>query len=76
MQSPKPLVVILGTGGTIAGRAATRTDTTGYTAGAGYRPTRNLRLGINGDWYRRESQTSAGRGFDNNRIYGTLTWGI
>ena len=34
MQSPKPLVVILGTGGTIAGRAASRTDTTGYTAGA------------------------------------------
>jgi len=34
MQSPMPLVVILGTGGTIAGRAASRTDTTGYTAGA------------------------------------------
>jgi len=34
MQSPKPLVVILGTGGTIAGSAASRTDTTGYTAGA------------------------------------------
>jgi L-asparaginase len=29
-----PLVVILATGGTIAGRAASRTDTTGYTAGA------------------------------------------
>ena len=34
MQSPKPLVVILATGGTIAGTAATATDTTGYRAGA------------------------------------------
>ena len=34
MQSPKPLVVILATGGTIAGSAATSTDTTGYRAGA------------------------------------------
>lgn len=34
MQSVKPLVVILATGGTIAGRAASRTDTTGYVAGA------------------------------------------
>ena len=34
MQSPMPLVVILATGGTIAGTAATATDTTGYRAGA------------------------------------------
>jgi len=34
MQSPKPLVVILATGGTIAGTAALATDTTGYRAGA------------------------------------------
>ena len=34
MQSPKPLVVILATGGTIAGTAARATDTTGYRAGA------------------------------------------
>jgi L-asparaginase len=34
MQSPKPLVVILATGGTIAGTASTSTDTTGYRAGA------------------------------------------
>jgi len=34
MQSPKPLVVILATGGTIAGTAAVATDTTGYRAGA------------------------------------------
>jgi L-asparaginase len=33
MQSPKPLVVILATGGTIAGTAPTSTDTTGYRAG-------------------------------------------
>ncbi len=34
MQSPMPLVVILATGGTIAGVAASSTDTTGYRAGA------------------------------------------
>ena len=34
MQSPMPLVVILATGGTIAGTAASSTDTTGYRAGA------------------------------------------
>jgi len=34
MQSPMPLVVILATGGTIAGVAAESTDTTGYRAGA------------------------------------------
>jgi L-asparaginase len=34
MQSPMPLVVILATGGTIAGTAAASTDTTGYRAGA------------------------------------------
>jgi L-asparaginase len=34
MQSPMPLVVILTTGGTIAGVAAESTDTTGYRAGA------------------------------------------
>ncbi len=34
MQSPAPLVVVLATGGTIAGTAATSTDTTGYRAGA------------------------------------------
>ena len=34
MQSPMPLVVILATGGTIAGVATNSTDTTGYRAGA------------------------------------------
>ena len=34
MQSPKPLVVILATGGTIAGTADSALDTTGYRAGA------------------------------------------
>jgi len=34
MQSPMPLVVILATGGTIAGTAGSATDTTGYRAGA------------------------------------------
>ncbi|MBC7662551.1 MAG: asparaginase, partial [Caulobacter sp.] len=34
MQSPMPLVVILATGGTIAGTGSSSTDTTGYRAGA------------------------------------------
>jgi L-asparaginase len=34
MQSPAPLVVVLATGGTIAGTASASTDTTGYRAGA------------------------------------------
>ena len=34
MQSPKPFVVILATGGTIAGTSSDSTDTTGYRAGA------------------------------------------
>ena len=34
MQSPMPLVVVLATGGTIAGTADASTDTTGYRAGA------------------------------------------
>src|SRR2546423_1165049 len=33
MQSPEALVVILGTGGTIAGTASDTTDHVGYTAG-------------------------------------------
>ena len=42
MQSPMPLVVILGTGGTIAGTASTPTDTTGYRAGAAAASTRSI----------------------------------
>lgn len=34
MQSPDPLVVVVATGGTIAGQAGSATDTTGYTAGS------------------------------------------
>jgi L-asparaginase len=34
MQSPDPLVVLVATGGTIAGQASSPTDTTGYTAGS------------------------------------------
>lgn len=56
--------------------AATDDTYFAYSAGAGYRPGRNLRLGIAGDWFRRESQTSADRTYENNRIYGTFTWGI
>ena len=56
--------------------AATDDTYFAYSAGAGYRPGRNLRLGIAGDWFRRESQTSADRTYENNRVYGTFTWGI
>ena len=55
---------------------ATTADTYfSYSAGMGYRLRPRLRLGITGDWLHRDSQTSADRVFDNNRIYGTLTWG-
>jgi hypothetical protein len=55
---------------------ATSTDTySTYSVGTGYRIRRWLRAGINGDWVRRASQTSPDRVFENNRIYGTLTWG-
>jgi Putative beta-barrel porin 2 len=46
-----------------------------YGVGTGYRVRPRLRLGINGDWIRRKSGTSADRVFENNRIYGTVTWG-
>ena len=46
-----------------------------YSAGAGYRLARRLRFGVNADWARRDSEIAPDRTFDNNRIYGTVTWG-
>jgi hypothetical protein len=46
-----------------------------YSAGMGYRLRPRLRLGVAGDWIHRDSGTSADRVFENNRIYGTLSWG-
>ena len=48
---------------------------TGYGLGAGYRIRDRLRVGANADWWRRESQLSASRGFRNRRIYASVTWG-
>lgn len=46
-----------------------------YGAGLGYRFRRRLRLGVQGDFARRESDKTNDRNYDNHRIYGTLTWG-
>jgi len=46
-----------------------------YTAGLGYRIARHIRAAVNGDWQRRRSVRAANRQFDNNRVYGSLTWG-
>ena len=46
-----------------------------YGAGLGVRIRRRLRVGIHGDFIRRESDKTSDRNYDNHRIYGTLTWG-
>jgi hypothetical protein len=46
-----------------------------YGAGLGYRFRRRLRIGVQGDYVRRDSDKASERNYDNNRIYGTLTWG-
>lgn len=58
------------------GTAATQFDNfEEYGLGIGVRVRRRLRLGVQGDYIRRDSQKSADRNYDNHRIYGTLTWG-
>ena len=47
-----------------------------YGAGLGIRVRRRLRIGVQGDFVRRESDKGSDRNYDNHRIYGTLTWGI
>jgi hypothetical protein len=46
-----------------------------YGLGFGVRIRRRLRVGVHGDFIRRDSQKAADRNYDNQRIYGTLTWG-
>ena len=46
-----------------------------YGAGAGYRPRRTIRLGVQGEWSHRNSERAADRDYSNHRVYGTLTWG-
>ena len=46
-----------------------------YGLGFGVRIRRRLRVGVHGDFVRRDSQKAADRNYDNHRIYGTLTWG-
>lgn len=48
---------------------------TSYGFGAGYRIRERLRLGINAEWSRRESQISSERDYRNRRIFASLTWG-
>ena len=57
--------------------ASTDDDTVNtYGFSFGYRVTERLRAGINGDWQGRTSERSIERGYDNRRIYATMTWGI
>ena len=46
-----------------------------YGAGFGYRMRRRIRFGVQADWSQRDSQRTPERGYTNQRIYGTLTWG-
>jgi hypothetical protein len=46
-----------------------------YGLGVGVRIRSRLRVGVQGDFVRRDSQKAADRNYDNHRIYGTLTWG-
>jgi hypothetical protein len=58
------------------GGAAVGDDTfASYGAGFGYRLRKRVRFGVQGDWSQRDSERAADRGYTNQRIYGTLTWG-
>jgi hypothetical protein len=46
-----------------------------FTGGLGYRIRKRLHIGIDGDFNSRRSTIAADRAFNNNRVYGTLTWG-
>jgi len=46
-----------------------------YSVGGGYRIRPRLRVGVTGEWARRDSDRSAVRAYDNNRIYASLAWG-
>ncbi len=48
---------------------------TNYDGSFGYRITSRLRASVNASFSKRQSAISADRGYDSNRIYGTVTWG-
>jgi Putative beta-barrel porin 2 len=48
---------------------------TSYAAGFGYHPRPRLRLSLNGNFAQRRSELAAARGYDNHRIYASVTWG-
>ena len=48
---------------------------TTYGAGVSWRLRPTLRAGVNADWRGRDSERGDDRGYDNRRIYATVTWG-
>ena len=46
-----------------------------YGGGFGYRFTGRLRLGLNAEWSRRDSDRSVDRQYRNHRVFAGLTWG-
>ena len=48
---------------------------TSYGGSLGWRLREHLRASVNADWRGRDSERSADRGFENRRIYATVTWG-
>lgn len=59
------------------GAAARPGDDTviGYGGGVGYRLRERLRIGLNAEWSRRDSQLASDREYRNRRIFASLTWG-
>lgn len=48
---------------------------TRYGGGVGYRIRERVRIGLNAEWLRRDSQLSLDREYRNRRIFASLTWG-
>jgi hypothetical protein len=48
---------------------------TTYGFGAGYRIRERVRLGVNAEWSRRDSELGLERTFRNRRLFASLTWG-
>jgi hypothetical protein len=60
----------------LAGEARPGADTYNlYSIGIGWTKSERMRFGIDGEFFERKSGR-AGRGYENNRIYGTITWGV
>lgn len=47
-----------------------------YGAGIGYRIGTRARLGVDAEHSRRSSDRTADRGFEKNRVFGSLSWGV